>query len=240
MTQFIPGVGHVYTQDEIDKLLQEQGGGYSAPKPESFLGAPSWGSLLGDDKLMQDPYRLEGGPAIEVDQRGIEEMRRLALGEEQSPWLQLQLQKIGEEQKAQREAGAQQALGGQQQAMSALAMKGGLRGGAAERIARGGAEDIFNVGQEISRWGAGQRLGAEQAAEEQRLQMLSQLPQAELQYLEPQFREREYQTGIEQYNIEQALGEHQQRRQAELEKYKEDMAAWGAERTAEAQEQAGK
>lgn len=109
----------------------------------------------------------------------------------------------------------QQRAGQLGQAQSALAMGGGITGGAAERL-----------GQASIRQGA---LGAQEQARQDMLARLGITGE-----------EEQRKQDIEKFNIGQAMGEKRFATGAELEKYKALMAAMGAERTAQAEEAPGK
>lgn len=68
---------------------------------------------------------------------------------QQSPWQSMALAKQGAEQNQLMDAATANAASANAQAQNALAMKGGLRSGAAERLARGGANDMALAKQNI-------------------------------------------------------------------------------------------
>ena len=187
---------------------------------------PAWESMLGDDGLMKTPYQLgEGG--LQTDYLG--KMREQALRDpgEASQWRQLMGQRLDQQMAQRGDQLAQQQAGQQAQAMNRLAMTGGLRGGAGERMGQQAATQGLLAQQRLAREGMGQRLGLDIQDEQNRLKGLSQLQAAELGTAG-------FRRGTQQYNIDKALQDVLQKRAADMSAYKEQMGAWGAEKTAAA------
>ena len=184
---------------------------------------PEWDSLLGADGLMQDQYQITN----QLNQGFLEQMRADNLRQpgQQSQWRQLM------EQNVQRQAGEAGANVQSQAAnqMSNLAMLGGgLRAGAAERLAGQSATQAAQAQQGV----LGQRLNLDIQDEQMRQQGLMNLGQAEMGAAQ-------YQTGIQQQNIGNALNEVLQKRAENVNAYNEQMRAWAAERTAAATPSSG-
>lgn len=178
---------------------------------------PEFQSQLGPGGLIREPYQLQ-----DTLNRGyLEQMRTDALRQpgEQSQWRQLM------EQNVQRQAGEAMARGQAQasNAMSNLAMRGGLRGGAAERLAAQGSQNALQAGQNV----LGQRLQLDIQDEANRMQGLQNLGSAELQ-------SAQFGQGTQQFNIQTSLNELLQQRANDINAYNEEMRAWAAERTARA------
>lgn len=143
-----------------------------------------------------------------------------------SPWLKLQGEKIAQEQKTGLDAAARGAATGAAEARSALASRGGLRGGAAERLAGRAAESRLMGQQGVLGQAAASKLGAETAAE--------QMGREAERFNVGQ------QTQAEQFNIGNLLGEIGRKDQGDLQKYGMDMSGWGAEQSAKAIRNSGK
>jgi len=119
----------------------------------------------------------------------------------------------------------QQVAGQQQQATNQLAMQGGLRTGARERLASQGMRSQLEGGQ--------QALGNVQMQDEQnRQKWLQMLPGQELAAAN-------YDTGVQDTNINRAGSEITQGRLWDTNRYNEAMRAWGAEKTAAATPRSG-
>lgn len=167
--------------------------------------------------------------------QGIEAMRSVA---KDNPWVNLAKTRQGlEEQTSLQQAGK---LAGQaaRQAQSNLAMRGGLRSGASERMARQGAMEQALAQQNVRNQGALTRAGFDVEGERMRQGMLGQLAGAEQGYAG-------YQTGAQQWNELQAAeadkwGREQQIaegvRKGDYDKYKfgEEAKMYGAGKTADA------
>lgn len=141
-------------------------GDISTPDYRSFAEA---GQLQGQPDLRN---RLSG--------TGLQALTERATGTGPSPWLQMatEQQQLGEQRllgQAQ-QGSAQQAA----QAQANLAMRGGLRGGANERLQMAAGRDLAMAGQDVRQQGALQRAGLGVQDEAYRMQALQQLPGAEL------------------------------------------------------------
>jgi hypothetical protein len=146
-------------------------------------------SVLGDAQK-----RLDG---INADQRGMDALRERALNKGPSAWanLQTQQQQLGEQTALDQSAKAQS--GSMANAMSNLAMRGGVGGGASMRAARQSAQDQALAAQGVRRQGQMDRLGISTADEQMRQQALSQLPGAEIAWLQPQMDKAKMLTGVQ-------------------------------------------
>lgn len=139
---------------------------------------------------------------------------------EESPWYKMALQKQGlEEANLMNQAAAQQA-GALAGSRSQLAMRGGLRGGSAERLAMSGAENLASTMQKQRMAGALERsnLGMQSA------DLASKLAQANAQTL----------TEAQARNIGAGISELDKQRAYELAKYQEQMKGYAAEKTGQA------
>jgi len=162
-----------------------------------------------DTGLLKEPYQLKAP----VDMRGLEGMREEALREGPSKWRTL-------EEASQRDQLAKASAGQLSQAKNQMAMQGGLRGGSAERLASQAAQGNLQGGQNISR-------NLAVADEQKRMQMLSQLPQAELGL-------SAFNRDTSKYNIDKPLAEIFQKRANDVNQYNEQMRAWAAQQTSNA------
>jgi len=166
--------------------------------------------------LLKEPYRLTD--PTKDSRVGLGLLQAEATRTGPSQWRQL-------EEARQADMLARQGAGQLAGAQSALAMRGGMRGGAGERMAaqmgRQGLLGRQNIAQQTA-----------VADEQRRMQAMGQLPGAELQ-------EAGFQRGVEQYNIDKALSEQFQKRASDLMQYKEQMRAWASEKTAAATPSSG-
>lgn len=115
-----------------------------------------------------------------VDQRGLNALRDKATATGPSAWAKLATDQQGIDELNQKDVAGQQALTGAATARNMLAMKGGLGGGAAERIAGTAARGMNADRQAAARQGSVNRLNIGMQDESNKNQLLSQLPQADL------------------------------------------------------------
>lgn len=256
--------------------VDDGAGQQAAPPPPAAPGAPVYptlNSLLDPNSgLLKSQYQLQKGADVgyesqlgNLDQRlaginlnkeGLEALRKRGLSQGPSDWAKLmeQSQRL-EEQTARGRAGEQQA-GAQSSAFSELARKGGLSSGARERLAMQGQRGLTSSMQDISRQGQENRLGIGLQDEQQRLNILSQLPGMEVQALQPDFQKvsawgqlanaeankksdlalqnRAYSTDVDKLNKLGAMNENARLDQSNLGAYSEAMKAYAAEQQAKA------
>lgn len=161
--------------------------------------------------LLKDQYNVKNT----LDPRGMEAARTEAYRDPatMSRWGQMALSQ------AQNQNAAQN-MGQQSQARNQLAMQGGLRSGARERLASQGMQNQLRGNQ-----GA---LGSIQMQDEQnRQRWLGQMPGLELQ-------NAQYGAGIQDKNIGRAIGEIQTGRALQQQQYDEAMRGWAAGKSADA------
>jgi hypothetical protein len=241
-----------FFQSDTYKTMQQQMPGY-----EGFRNA---------DGSLKDAYTLKGGPdvgftsnldslntrlgGINLNTQALQALRGEGLRSAGTPsaWGQMALSK------AMSDAGAQgnAALAS---GMSALASRGGVSRGARERMASRGTRDTMMAKQK-----AGMDIGMQDEAN--RLGILSALPGQEVQSLQPELQKasmwssmadteaarkqgldlanRDYSTSVNKANLASLMGDVQGKQAFDMSKYQETMKAWGADRTASAQENAGK
>lgn len=165
--------------------------------------------------LLRPEYQAGSGG---LNSQGMDALRAEALRTGPSQWRTL-------EEGRQRDQLAQQTGGQVAQAQNRLAMQGGLRGGAAERIATQGMRGQQMGGQNIAR-------DLSITDEQRRMGALQALPGQELQ-------QAGFNQATEKYNIDKALGEILQKRAADQNAYGEQIKAWGAAKTAAATPSSG-
>lgn len=219
-------------QGDYGKEGQSAGGqptGYD-PGPQPTIGAYQ-AAYTGGTYQAPTASALSGPESFQ----GIEGMRSVA---KDNPWLGLANKRQGlEEQQLLGSAGKLAAQSGRQ-AQSNLAMRGGLRSGASERMARQGAMEQALAQQGVRSQGALTRASYDVEGEKMRQDMLGQLAGAEQGYAG-------YQTGAQQWNALQAAeadkwgreqGIAEGARRGEYDKYKfgEEAKMFGAGKTADA------
>ncbi len=209
---------------EADQRLMDQFGGHM-PDIGSRNSMLSNGRLAGDAYLDPNAFRGNTGALGVLNQK--------ATAQGNSPWLNMSLQKQAmEQQDALGNAGAQ-ANSANAAARANLAMKGGLSGGAAERLARGGAGDLNAARQGVMNQGANQRLQLGIQDESNKNQLLGQAVGANQA-------QNAQNIGIGQFNAQNTLAENNANNAFQMSKYQEQMKAFGAGKSANAMANSGK
>lgn len=180
----------------------------------------------------------------QLDESGINAIKGKALQQGPSAWMRMALDKQGVEQRGLMNSAAQNAASGNAAARASLAMRGGLGGGAAERLASNTGNDLALARQGVLQQGALQRSDIGLADEANKMDLLKQLPGAQLGAAQ-------YKTGVDQSNMQKNLSTGQfdiqnainnLNNQNEFNKFKygEQMKVKGAGMSAQAMENAGK
>lgn len=205
------------------------GGGGTAASSGGTLG-PKPRDIRYQYRMLDPNGQLKGAHKFQsgLNTDYLTGLRENALRDSGTPsaWRGLQQQKI------ERQAGdvGSRMAGQQRQALDQMAMRGGVGAGAAERMSQQGVGQALRAQQDIY----GQGLQADIADEQNRLQGLQNLGQAELGAAQ-------YGTGIDTLNQNLALKERQASRDFTMNKYKQDMSSWSGQATAAAipQQQSG-
>jgi hypothetical protein len=138
---------------------------------------------------------------------------------EESPWYKMALEKQGSEQARLMDQAARQQAGAMAGARSQLAMRGGLGGGAAERMATAGAGNLAEAMQQQRQGGAVERgqLGMQGADLASKISQFNVGQQAE----------------TEKANLQTQLLDLQARENRKLQQYGERMKGYAAEQTSQ-------
>jgi hypothetical protein len=212
--------------------LDEQGltadGSQKTPERESLLD-PATGLLKAAYQYKGqtiDPNNLEGYSAIKGD----------ALRTGPSKWLTLAEQKQQAEQAQANDAANSNAMSGNAQARSTLAMRGGLSAGARERLGSQMQKDIVGARQQVAGQGILQRAQLNLQDEQMRRDSLNNFASAEGKL-------STYNNDIgnqgSQFNILQALGEKSKGDDDAMNKWKIQMEKWAANKQADATANSG-
>lgn len=202
----------------------------------------------GTERLAKQ-YRLQNQSQVMDTARGsynpqdLEALRNRASGQD-STWLNLMLQKQAESEAQARDLAARTGKTSMQDAWSQLAMRGGVSGGERERLAGMSAQAQARSMQDVARQGTLDRLGLQAQEEQTRLDLMKQLPQEQLRkagfFADIANQDIARQTDVDRFNTANALMQKTAVNANELEKYREQMRAWAAGKTADAQASAGK
>lgn len=192
----------------------EKRAGVTPPQYES-LRDPLTGQLKSD--FTYDPTK--SGAFSELQKQAM-----AAPGE--SPWAKMQMQKQALEEQGLMDQTATAGAAGLAQAQSQLMRQGGLGSGARTRIASQGAKDMMLAQQQARRAGISDRLGIGESDINRQADLLGRVSGTEL---EGQGR-----------NLQSTLGDVQGKQGFDMERYAQQMGAYGAEQTARGQERAAK
>lgn len=216
------------------------GGGGGAVDMSGMPTAPQFNSLR-DPKtglLSSNLQENIGGP-VALNTQGIEAIRQRALGTGPSAWAQLQMGQNAASAQTQRSQAAQNSAAAQAQARGQLAQHGGLMGGASERLAQNAGNQLMAGRQGINAAQSSQNLQTQLSDEQQKTQMLEQLPGQEAQVAGVGFQNQAMQGGQQQYNIGNALQDKYAQDQANQTAYQQQMQVWSAQKQAQAIQNAG-
>lgn len=205
------------------QLAQERAAMASQPAKKEYqsLLDPTTG-------LMKDQYQIKG----DIRSDALDKYKQNTLSDGPSSWAKLATDQQGLE-----ESGLRNKLGEQQgsalaNARSSLAMRGGLSGGAAERLAKSGARDQMMGMQNLSAQGAMARGNIGMQDAQQKAQALPQLANMDMQ---TQLANKK----IGEFNINNALTENKMTNMAGQASYDEQMKAWAATKQADAMRNSG-
>lgn len=220
-------------QLELEKMKAEQarqqsemeqyGRSLSSIERQSGIVRPEY-----ESPLIKDPetgqYSLPEQFQIQAPE-ALLEMERRALSEGPSAWAQ----RLEEQQRFQeqgiKDQGARQALAGTMQARQQLAMRGGLGGGAAERLAGQSARNLLESRQQAARAGMEQRMGIGLQDQAMKDQLLQTLPGMQM--------------GMQEANIGTLSDLLTKQERAKQEDYKTQMQTWAAKEQAAATRSSG-
>ncbi len=201
----------------------------TARERETGIIKPTWDSpldqetmSLGEDLTIQNNYNPQYMQNVSdfVDSTDV------------SPWAQMLLDRQGvEEQQALEDAQAQ-SMQGMAGARAQLAMRGGLRSGARERIEQFGQENLLGAQQQVRRSGELGRsdiLGREEA---NKMSLMAELPGME-------FNRAQLDAATQETNIGNVLDQNRLLNEAQLRQYEADQRAWAAQQQGAAQRASG-
>ena len=188
---------------------------------------------------LQDQYKLKAGAGVNLNTQAMDELRKQALAKE-SPWLAQQLQANQAQGLRQQNSAAKLAATGAAQGMASLARRGGLSGGAAERMAQGAGDSRMLAQQEAAGQTDANQLNLMVGDAQSQRGLLQAMPGMELAQGQFAQNERAYNTGVDQFNLGNVLNEVKRKQDFDLTKYSEQMKGYGAEKSAAAVEKGGK
>jgi hypothetical protein len=174
-------------------------------------------SLRGQDGALKDQYKYD--PTKSGAFGALKEQAMAAPGE--SPWAKMQLQKQGMEEMGAREGAGRAQSTALAEAQGQLMRTGGLGSGARTRMAMQSARDGARAQQDVARQGIASRLGIQEQDIGRQKELLGNVSGVELEG--------------QNKNLGTLMGDVTNQGLFDLDKYKSQMAEWGAGKTANAQ-----
>jgi hypothetical protein len=138
------------------------------------------------------------------------------------------------------DAGARAVAGQGATARSQLAMRGGLTGGAAERVATEGQKNYLDMSQGINQGKAANMAQIGMNDEQNRISQLGQAQGMENAMTGIDLNKLGLYGQAQQFDIGNAMKNQQSKNDFDLGRYQSQMQEWGAGKTAQAQIQSGK
>jgi hypothetical protein len=198
---------------------------------------------------------------INLDPSSLQALKAKGMATGPSAWASLQKQQQGLEEANAMDAAGRQSNTALATGMSALASHGGATRASRERLATKTSRDLLMNRQAAGRQGISDRLGIDIADEGQKTDILKMLPGAEVQALQPALQKaglwstmantdsarqlqtdlanRDYTTNVNQFNLTNLMKDMQGKNDYNMEAYKQKIAAYGSDRTADAQANSG-
>lgn len=209
-------------QEELDRIMAKYPGFQDVWSPDMAMG----------------PELQQKMDAIQLDKRGINKFRDEALRSGPSAWQSLAMKNQDLSDLTARERGAKEVAGTAATARGQLAMRGGIRSGARERIARQGQRDYLAMSQDTNRQSDANKLQIQMNDETNRIQQLGMLPGMEVQSLQPDFQKLTMWGQGKQFDTTNQMGNKKGKNDYEQKKYEEYMKGYAANKDAQGQEDA--
>jgi len=212
------------TYDSILQGMGPSGGATSGAMVNGVIQRPTLGAVNN-----QDPMGLPTDLTLssQYNDQYMDELYGYATSEDPSPWLEMQLQNITSYGKTAGDTMTAQQAGSVAQAQEALAMRGGIDSGAAERLQQAGIDSRMMGSQTLARDVEEQRRQMRIAEEASKLGVLQAMPGYEAQ-------RAAYESELQNKNIANVLAERDRERQAAIDKYEIQMNAWASNQLANA------
>lgn len=186
-----------------------------------------------DTGVLQDQFQQKYGSDITPDTTAINKLQENALSTGPSSWAQAQSAAQKLQTKGLFDQAQQQGASANASAQNSLASKFGLSKAAQERLAVQNQRNTQGALQNVGFQGAQAQaaIGAQDAANKQN--MLSNLPGQQNSLAQLQLANRQASLGQGNINIANSLNQNALQNASKLENYKQQMAAWGADKNAD-------
>lgn len=211
-----------------NNLTNSNGGGNSYVNNTPTPNAPTYNPITDSTGQIEAQLRSHYNP----DTTALNEIQKRGLETGPSAWAQQATANQGlDEAKLQNDT-QQQGASAQAQAQSALASKYGLSPAAAERLATQNSRSTMNNLQNVGFQGAQARGQIGLQDQQMKNQFLNEVPQMQAQLASGQAQN-------EQFNAQNAIGQNNLYNNDSYQRYKDQMANWGAGQNATAMQNSG-
>ena len=218
-----------------DAELAKQG-----KNPDGSPFTPEFQGIANPDGTLKPSYELSPWQQVNADTGALDLYKQTAqrAAGVDSPFAKLALERQQLEQAASADQAGAGASNTMLQAANRLAQSGGVSGGARERLARQGAQAGFIQRQGVERQGALDRLGIRSQDEQNRMAGLQSLQGMQNQQADIQFKNQQQAANNMQFNVGSRQKEQEAKRLFDANKYNQQMQAWAANKSADAQARA--
>lgn len=210
--------------------------------PSIYAGMPAGpgytDDMSGVTSLGGQAKSLLGG--VNVNQSGIDAFSKEALRTGPSQWAQDATKQQNYLSMQAKDQGAATTQGATASARAQLAARGGLSGGAAERLAQGGANNYLNMTQGVNNTETNNDMQIGMNDEQNRLSALGQLPGMQMADANFGLQKATTQLGADSQDNQNQFNANANLNQWNLGMYGQTMGGWAAQQNAEANRNTGK
>jgi hypothetical protein len=206
------------------------------PMRNAYLGVTDAQGNLRNQFSMSDKI----GSDVQLNNQGLDAIRSRALSTGPSAWAQLANEKQGMEEQQAMQNAQRQNQSNFRQGMSNLAGRGGLSAGARERMAMQSMRQQNTANQGILNQGIQNRMNIGLQDQQQKDQMLQQLPGMDMNAANFAQGQRAFRTNAQQQDIGNALKDIGGYNAYRADAFNKAMQEWGTEKSANAQAQASR
>ncbi len=204
--------------------------------PDGSPIGPEYRSMVGDDGKLKKEYQLTLSRLDPSTLQGYNMIKELATATGPSKWAETANQQAALNLQDTIDAATQQGAAAQIAARNQLGMRGGYSSGARERLAMQGQRDLLGSRQSAYRQRSGNLLDIMKRDEEMKRNALNTFAQAEGNIASTNLNIGNEET---KYNLGSVLKDFEGRNAWDMDKYKEALDKWSANKQAEATARSG-
>lgn len=204
-------------------------------RPDDLQWADTW-----DDHMNMSPEYERRISAVNMDKKALNQFQSEALRKGPSQWANLANAQQRMLAKNARDRGAREVAGQGATARSALAMRGGLGGGAAERVAMAGQNNYMDMSQNVARDQAANMAQIGMNDEQNRITQLGMVPGMQAQATGIDLDKLKLSGQAKQFDLTNQMRNKEAKNAFDLGQYQSKMNAYGSAQVAAATQKAGK